>query len=88
LIPGKYFLSEEEIIKKEKILKDLSDKWKKDRIQRQIHENKLFGFSKNSEIINGRFAMFFLMTGILTEYWTNRNIPAQIEIIIRTLGLL
>ena len=48
----------------------------------------MFGFSKNSEILNGRLAMFFLVTGLLTEYWTKQNILVQIETIIRILGLI
>mmetsp|Transcript_11554 Transcript_11554/g.24808 ORF Transcript_11554/g.24808 Transcript_11554/m.24808 type:complete len:134 (-) Transcript_11554:296-697(-) len=88
LIPGKIKLSELEIKDREKKLKNLSEKWKLERIRKEEYEKKTFGFSINSEILNGRLAMFFLVTGLLTEYWTKQNILEQVETIFRTLGLL
>ncbi len=88
LIPGKIKLSELEIRDREKKLKNLSEKWKLDRIKKEEYEKKTFGFSINSEILNGRLAMFFLVTGLLTEYWTKQNILEQVETIFRTLGLI
>merc|ERR1711966_13535 len=77
-IPGKIKLSELEIAEREKNLRMLSEKWKKERISKEEIERKLFGFTKNSEILNGRMAMFFLTTGILTELWTKQSIVSQI----------
>jgi hypothetical protein len=88
LIPGKIKLSELEIKEREKKLKNLSEKWKLERITKEEYEKKTFGFSINSEILNGRLAMFFLVTGLLTEYWTKQNILEQVETILRTLGLI
>lgn len=88
IIPGKILLKKNEIQEKEKILKELSEKWKKERIEKENFEKKTFGFSKNSEILNGRVAMFFFATGILTEIWTKESIPGQIEIMIRTFGII
>lgn len=88
LIPGKLILSKNEISEKEKKLKVLSEKWKKERILKEDFDKKTFGFTKNSEILNGRAAMFFMMTGLLTELWTKQSIPGQIEIMIRTLGII
>merc|ERR1711966_67905 len=87
-IPGKIKLSELEIAEREKNLRMLSEKWKKERISKEEIERKLFGFTKNSEILNGRMAMFFLTTGILTELWTKQSIVSQIDTMVRTLGLL
>mmetsp|Transcript_26573 Transcript_26573/g.53331 ORF Transcript_26573/g.53331 Transcript_26573/m.53331 type:complete len:144 (-) Transcript_26573:940-1371(-) len=87
-IPGKITLSDTEILKREKKLRLLSEQWKKERIEKEELERKLFGFTKNSEILNGRFAMFFLTTGLLTELWTKQSIISQIDTIIRTLGFL
>jgi len=87
-IPGKIKLSELEIAEREKKLRMLSEKWKKERISKEEIERKLFGFTKNSEILNGRMAMFFLTTGILTELWTKQSIVSQIDTMVRTLGLL
>ena len=86
-IPGKIKLTDSEIIKREKDLKALANKWKKERILKEEEERRFIGFTKNSEIINGRMAMIFLLTGILTEYWTDQNIPTQIDTIFRIAGI-
>jgi hypothetical protein len=87
-IPGKFKISEADMKKREKDLKALANKWKKERILKEDQERKLIGFTKNSEIINGRMAMIFLVTGILTEYWTEQTIPNQIDTMLRVAGLL
>jgi hypothetical protein len=87
-IPGKIILTKIEIKEKEKLLKNLSQKWKKERMEKEDFDKKTFGFTKNSEILNGRAAMFFFVTGILTEIWTKESIPGQIEIMIRTFGII
>jgi hypothetical protein len=86
-IPGKIKLTDSEIIKREKDLKALANKWKKERVLKEEEERKFIGFTKNSEIINGRMAMIFLLTGILTEYWTHQNIPTQIDTMFRIAGI-
>jgi len=86
--PGKIILSGEILIQREKDLKLLADSWKKERLEREITENKMFGFSKYSELINGRVAMFFIMTGMLTEIWTKQSFLSQIEIMFRVLGII
>nr|UXY87736.1 hlip [Cryptomonas curvata] len=85
---GKIKLNELEIKERERKLKALAENWKLERQKKEEYEKKAFGFSKNSEILNGRLAMFFLVTGLLTEYWTKQNIIQQVETIIRTLGLI
>mmetsp|Transcript_25482 Transcript_25482/g.58935 ORF Transcript_25482/g.58935 Transcript_25482/m.58935 type:complete len:101 (-) Transcript_25482:358-660(-) len=87
-IPGKIILSKTVISERELKLKSLSEKWKKERIAKENFDKKAFGFTKNSEILNGRIAMFFIITGLLTEIWTGQTIPDQIETIIRTLGII
>ena len=87
-IPGKFKISEVDMKIREKDLKALANKWKKERILREDQERKLVGFTKNSEIINGRMAMIFIVTGILTEYWTEQTIPTQIDTMLRVAGLL
>jgi len=88
LTPGKIILSNNEIKEREIKLKALSEMWKQNRLRKDVKEKKVFGFSKNSEILNGRLSMFFIVTGLLTEYWTKQSIPTQIETIFRTLGFL
>lgn len=86
-IPGKMKFSDIEKIKREKDLKALANKWKKERMLKEEEERKFIGFTKNAEIINGRMAMIFLITGILTEYWTDQNIPTQIDTMFRIAGI-
>jgi len=86
-IPGKIVVTENLIKEKEIKLKALSEKWKKERLLKEENNKKTFGFTKNSEILNGRMAMFFFITGLLTEFWTGQTVPGQIETILRTLGI-
>mmetsp|Transcript_42503 Transcript_42503/g.66575 ORF Transcript_42503/g.66575 Transcript_42503/m.66575 type:complete len:169 (-) Transcript_42503:1694-2200(-) len=58
-IPGKIKLSESTISSREKDLKTLADNWKRERLLKEELDRKMFGFTKNSEILNGRTAMFF-----------------------------
>ena len=55
---------------------------------REYESERLTGFSEKAEILNGRFAMFFLVTGLLTELWTGETVPDQIAILGRTLGFI
>jgi len=87
-IPGKIKVEESEIIEREKKLKSLAEVWKRERIEEEESARQLFGFTKNSEILNGRLAMFFLTTGLLTEIWTKQTIIGQIETMLRIIGLL
>lgn len=88
VVPGKIKIGENEIIQREKKLKSLAENWKIERIIEEESSNKLFGFTKNSEVLNGRLAMFFLTTGILTEIWTNQTMIGQIDTTLRITGLL
>ena len=88
VVPGKIKIGENELTQREKKLKTLAENWKKERINEEESSNKLFGFTKNSEVLNGRLAMFFLTTGILTEIWTNQTMIGQIDTILRITGLL
>lgn len=87
-IPGKIKLGDSEKAEREQKLKSLAESWKKERINREESSKQLFGFTKNSEILNGRLAMFFLATGILTEIWTKQTIIGQIDTMIRIVGLI
>mmetsp|Transcript_19818 Transcript_19818/g.29128 ORF Transcript_19818/g.29128 Transcript_19818/m.29128 type:complete len:140 (+) Transcript_19818:57-476(+) len=87
-IPGKIQLSENEIKQREQQLKILADNWKNQRMNEEESSKELLGFTKSSEIINGRLAMFFLTTGILTEIWTKQTMIDQIDTILRIVGLV
>ena len=56
-----------------------ASQWMIMRDRREYEESRLTGFSEQAEIINGRTAMFFLVTGLLTEYWTGQTIPEQVS---------
>ena len=47
----------------------------------------VFGWTPNNEIGNGRWVMFGLLVGLLTEYATGVNIVDQIKLIISNLGI-
>ena len=47
----------------------------------------VFGWTLNNEIGNGRWVMFGLLVGLLTEYATGVNIVDQIKLIISNLGI-
>jgi hypothetical protein len=83
---GKNLIPLEIINQREIKLKKMVEKWKVERREKEEAKNKNFGFTKNSEILNGRFAMFFLLTGILTEIWSSQTIPQQIETMLRIFG--
>ena len=86
-ITGKIKLAENEIIEREKKLKSLAEAWKRERIIKEEAYNQFLGFTKNSEILNGRLAMFFLTTGLLTEVWTKETMIDQIDTMLRIVGI-
>ena len=86
--PGKIKIKESDIIEREKKLKSLAEVWKRERMVQEESSRQLFGFTKNSEVLNGRLAMFFLTTGLLTEIWTKQTIIGQIDTMIRIIGIV
>ena len=87
-IPGKMPIDEETKRLKEKDLDELKRRWVRMRELREYESERLTGFSEKAEILNGRFAMFFLVTGLLTELWTGETVPDQIATMGRTLGFI
>ena len=87
-IPGKITLGESELTEREKKLKSLADNWKRERLIEEESSKQFLGFTKNAEIINGRLAMFFLTTGLLTEIWTKQTMVGQIDTMFRIVGIL
>eukprot|EP00186_Timspurckia_oligopyrenoides_P000814 CAMPEP_0182444636 /NCGR_PEP_ID=MMETSP1172-20130603/3033_1 /TAXON_ID=708627 /ORGANISM="Timspurckia oligopyrenoides, Strain CCMP3278" /LENGTH=171 /DNA_ID=CAMNT_0024640245 /DNA_START=66 /DNA_END=581 /DNA_ORIENTATION=+ len=86
--PGMRQLSEAELGAQKAALVGLSELWKKQRLTEEAEMNKLFGWTRRAETLNGRVAMFFFVTGLLTEYWTGESVPDQIETLLRTLGVI
>lgn len=87
-VPGKIVLSEQELAEQRQALERYSELLRKDRLRTEAEASRLFGFVRFAETLNGRLAMFFFVTGLLTEYWTDYSIPQQIELLLRTLGVI
>jgi hypothetical protein len=87
-IPGKMAVGELELAEQNTELSKLEDKFKKVRLQDDYDDARILGWTTRSETFNGRFAMFFLVVGLLTEYWTGETIPGQIEEILRVGGFI
>jgi hypothetical protein len=87
-VPGKIVLNEIELAQQVTTLGKLEEKWRKERLIEEYEENKTVGFVANAELLNGRFAMFFLVTGLLTELWTGVSMPGQVEELLRIGGFI
>lgn len=53
----------------------------------QYDQLRLLGWTATNEITNGRWVMFGLLVGLLTEYATGVNFVDQIRITISNLGI-
>jgi hypothetical protein len=87
-IPGKMVVSDLELAAQNTALSKIEDKYKKIRLQQEYDDARILGWTGRAETFNGRFAMFFLVVGLLTEYWTDVTIPGQIEEMLRVGGFI
>jgi hypothetical protein len=87
-VPGKIVLNEIEIAKQVTALGKLEDAWRKERQVDEWEDEKKVGFVSKAELLNGRSAMFFLVTGLLTELWTGISLPGQVEEMLRIGGFI
>lgn len=87
-VPGKRVLSESELAAQVAALDALEAKWKKERQNVEYDKARLLGWTEQAETYNGRYAMFFLVVGLLTEYWTGFSMPAQVEEMLRIGGVI
>jgi len=87
-IPGKMVLSDIEIASQNTALTKMEEKYRKVRLQQEYDDARILGWTGRAETFNGRFAMFFLVVGLLTEYWTGITIPGQIEEMLRVGGFI
>jgi len=86
--PAMYVMSEVELAEQSSKMDALAAKWRKRQQQAEVIEAQQVGWCPNAERINGRFAMFFLVTGLITEYYTGQDVPAQVATILRTLAVI
>lgn len=87
-VPGKTSMNEIDLARQATSLSGLEDKWKNQRIQEEYEASINVGWVPTAELANGRFAMFFLVTGLLTELWTGVSLPGQIEELLRISGII
>lgn len=87
-VPGKVVLNEIALAKQVTELDRLEETWRKQRIRKEYERERLLGFTEQAETYNGRFAMFFLVVGLLTEYWTGISLPGQVEEMLRVGGVI
>mmetsp|Transcript_33808 Transcript_33808/g.100852 ORF Transcript_33808/g.100852 Transcript_33808/m.100852 type:complete len:185 (-) Transcript_33808:374-928(-) len=87
-VPGKVVLDEVRLAAQVTALSKLEDQWRKERLQVEYDDARILGWTGMAETYNSRFAMFFLVVGLLTEYWTGVTIPGQIEEMLRVGGFI
>lgn len=87
-VPGKIVLDEITLARQVTALNQLEDRYRKIRRQEEIDDYQTVGWVANAETLNSRFAMFFLVVGLLTEAFTGVSIPGQVEEMLRILGFI
>lgn len=87
-VPGKIVLNEVDLASQVTELTKLEEQWRKESLYADYEESKQVGFVERAELLNGRTAMFFLVTGLLTEYWTGISMPGQVEEMLRIAGVI
>merc|ERR1719326_1268833 len=80
--------SEMELAEQEAKLTALSEKWKRFEEEVSYQETIRSGFGPSPEIINGRTAMFFIIVGLITEYYTGQSMPQQVYTMLQTLSIV
>jgi len=87
-VPGKIVLNEIDLARQVTELNKLEEKWRKQRQIEEYDSSRTTGWVPEAELLNGRFAMFFLVTGLLTELWTGVSVPGQVEELLRIGGFI
>jgi Chlorophyll A-B binding protein len=87
-VPGKIVMNEIDLAAQVTQLNKLEEKWRKQRQIEEYEASRTVGWVPEAELLNGRFAMFFLATGLLTEYWTGVSMPGQVEELLRIGGFI
>ena len=80
--------SEMELAEQDAKLTALSEKWKRMEQELDYQSSIRSGWGPSPERINGRTAMFFLVTGLVTEYYTGQSLPDQFYTMLQTLSLV
>lgn len=88
---GKYSsmdLSDVELAEQSAKLEALAEMWKKREDVGEYEEGLRSGWGPSPERINGRAAMFFIVTGLITEYYTGQSLPQQVYTMLQTLSII
>jgi hypothetical protein len=80
--------SDVELAEQESKLTALSEKWKRREEMASYQESIRSGWGPSPERINGRSAMFFIIVGLVTEYYTGQSLPQQVYTMLQTMGLV
>eukprot|EP00850_Spirogloea_muscicola_P005919 SM000027S09700 [mRNA] locus=s27:921005:921538:+ [translate_table: standard] len=67
--------------------KELTQYFQDKQYEEQRRRGRIFGWTRKNEIANGRWTMFGLAVGLLTEYATGSTFPDQLRIIVQNLGI-
>lgn len=87
-VPGKIVLDEITLARQVTALNALEETYRKQRIEEEIDDYQITGWVGNAEVLNSRFAMFFLAVGLFTESFTGVTLPGQVEEMLRILGFI
>lgn len=87
-VPGKMVVNEVELAQQVTALTRLEETWRAERLDREYEASRKIGFVEGAERLNGRSAMFFIVTGLLTELWTGQTMPEQVEELLRIAGVI
>ena len=67
--------------------KEMTKYFNDKKIEKIAKDNHIFGWTKKNEIGNGRWVMFGLMVGMLTEQATGVDFPDQLALMVSYLGI-
>jgi hypothetical protein len=87
-VPGKTVMNEIDLARQVTALNALEEKWRKERAFEVYDSERKVGWTAQAEILNGRTAMFFLVTGLVTELVTGISMPGQVEEMLRIGGFI
>eukprot|EP00232_Nephroselmis_pyriformis_P001131 CAMPEP_0182912898 /NCGR_PEP_ID=MMETSP0034_2-20130328/37756_1 /TAXON_ID=156128 /ORGANISM="Nephroselmis pyriformis, Strain CCMP717" /LENGTH=137 /DNA_ID=CAMNT_0025049591 /DNA_START=33 /DNA_END=446 /DNA_ORIENTATION=+ len=68
--------------------KEMTKYYQDVQLEKAIIESQVFGWTERAERSNGRWVMFGLLVGMLTEYATGVNFPEQVVITLANLGVV
>ena len=81
-------LSDMELAEQTAKLEALAAKWERRQEEIDYAESLRSGWGPSPERINGRFAMFFFVVALVTEYYTGQSTPQQVYTLLQTLSII